>query len=178
MDGVRFPRTEFARFTLATADSVAASLGARADVALHLTGSALLPSSDPARPRAAVVSADMPIFARWHPPVMLAGRMYEDAELRAGEDVAAITDGLTELVLPGADSGKAVGRTVALSGTPFRVVGVTRSKGDAQATIQAAFSWGSLPTAAAISVIIGLAFGMYPALRAARLSPVDAMRTE
>ena len=48
----------------------------------------------------------------------------------------------------------------------------------AKATIHAAFSWPSVLTAAAISVGIGLAFGMYPALRAARLSPVDAMRTE
>ena len=40
------------------------------------------------------------------------------------------------------------------------------------------FLLASVLTAALLAVAIGLAFGLYPALRAARLSPVDAMRTE
>jgi putative ABC transport system permease protein len=341
VDGVRIPRTSFAQFSLATADSLAARLAGRAEVSLSLSGSTLLPSADPARPRAAVVSAGTPLFAKWYQPTMLAGRVFTDAEVRAATPVAAITDGLAELVVPGADPASALGREVLLSGTPFRIVGVVASKGEkkllafvpitvatlamvpsptprmpalqvradrveavdplraetlawlaerfgpagqgyavmdgpvtrlrqakqgilifklmmgafagisllvggigimnvllaavlertreigvrkalgarrrdilvqflsesavissagaalgialglggaflvstlmrhfAKATIHAAFSWSSVLTAAGISVTIGLAFGMYPALRAARLSPVDAMRTE
>lgn len=47
-----------------------------------------------------------------------------------------------------------------------------------KATIYAAFTWKSLFAAAVVAVVIGLVFGTYPALRAARLSPVDAMRNE
>ena len=47
-----------------------------------------------------------------------------------------------------------------------------------KATIYAAFTWRSLFAAALVAVVIGLVFGTYPALRAARLSPVDAMRNE
>jgi putative ABC transport system permease protein len=61
-------------------------------------------------------------------------------------------------------------------GTAFLVSAMMRSF--AASPVQAAFSWPSVLTAALIAVAIGLVFGLYPALRAARLSPVDAMRTE
>jgi putative ABC transport system permease protein len=44
--------------------------------------------------------------------------------------------------------------------------------------VQASFSWGSVLAAAASSILIGLLFGMYPARRAAWLSPIDAIRHE
>jgi putative ABC transport system permease protein len=72
-------------------------------------------------------------------------------------------------------AGAALGIVLGLSGA-FLVSMLMRRY--ANAAIQAAFSWPSVLTAAAISVTIGIAFGVYPALRAARLSPVDAMRTE
>lgn len=49
----------------------------------------------------------------------------------------------------------------------------------AQATfVQASFSWSSLLAAAGAAILIGLAFGTYPARRASRLSPIDAIRHE
>jgi putative ABC transport system permease protein len=46
------------------------------------------------------------------------------------------------------------------------------------AFVQASFSWSSVLAAAAASLLIGLLFGMYPARRAAWLSPIDAIRHE
>jgi putative ABC transport system permease protein len=42
----------------------------------------------------------------------------------------------------------------------------------------AAVTTATLVTAVMAATVVGLSFGMYPALRAARLSPIDAIRHE
>lgn len=44
--------------------------------------------------------------------------------------------------------------------------------------VQAAFSWTAMLLAAVFSMVVGLVFGVQPARRAARLNPVEALRTE
>ncbi|MFN8571520.1 MAG: ABC transporter permease [Gemmatimonadaceae bacterium] len=44
--------------------------------------------------------------------------------------------------------------------------------------IQASFTWSSVLAAAFLSLLIGVAFGTYPARRAAGLSPIEAIRHE
>jgi putative ABC transport system permease protein len=45
-------------------------------------------------------------------------------------------------------------------------------------SIPATTSWGSVAAALGISAVTGILFGMLPAVRAARLDPVAALRYE
>ena len=72
-------------------------------------------------------------------------------------------------------AGSLLGTVLGLVGA-FGVTAVMRAR--TEATVYAAFTWGTVLVAAAAAVTVGVAFGMYPALRAARLSPIDAIRHE
>ena len=74
-----------------------------------------------------------------------------------------------------AGAGAVLGAALGLAGA-FGVTALMRHFSAAR--IHAAFTWPSLLLAAGVSVLVGLAFGTYPALRAARLSPIDAIRHE
>ena len=71
----------------------------------------------------------------------------------------------------GAVIGVALGLAIA-----FLVAAVMRMQ--TQAEVYAAVSLNTILVAAVASVLVGLTFGLYPALRASRLSPIDAIRHE
>jgi len=71
--------------------------------------------------------------------------------------------------------GSALGVVVGLVGA-FTITAVIR--GISEAPLQAAFTWWTPLVAAVAAILIGVAFGTYPANLAARLSPIDAIRHE
>ena len=72
-------------------------------------------------------------------------------------------------------AGSLLGAALGLAGA-FGVTALMRA--ETQAMVHAAFTWPTLAVAALTALVTGIAFGLYPAVRAARLSPIDAIRHE
>ena len=73
-------------------------------------------------------------------------------------------------------AGSLLGVALGLSGAFAIVAGI---RAQAQAIyLDATFSWSTVLSAAFSAIVVGLTFGTYPARRAARLSPIDAIRHE
>lgn len=73
-------------------------------------------------------------------------------------------------------AGSAVGAALGLAAA-FGITAIIRAQAD-NIRLEAAFTWGTIGLAMIAAVCVGLAFGLYPALRAARLPPIDAIRHE
>ena len=72
--------------------------------------------------------------------------------------------------------GSALGLILGIAGA-FGVTAIIRHFARAP-FLHASLSWSTLVVAAAAALFVGLAFGTYPARRAAKLSPIDAIRHE
>lgn len=69
--------------------------------------------------------------------------------------------------------GAAIGAALGM-GVAFAATAMMRSQTDA--VVYAAFTWGTVGVAGLAAIIIGITFGSYPAIRAARLEPIAAIR--
>ncbi len=74
-----------------------------------------------------------------------------------------------------AGAGSVLGVVLGL-GAAFGVTALARAR--TGAFVYAGVTWQTVAFSALAAVTVGLAFGVYPALRAARLSPIDALRHE
>jgi len=63
-------------------------------------------------------------------------------------------------------------------GTLFTMAAIPIIKALTEAPFQAAYTWNTLLVISVVAVLVGVIFGTYPALRASRLNPVDAIRHE
>jgi len=72
-------------------------------------------------------------------------------------------------------AGAIIGATLGIAGA-YLVTSIMRAQTMAQ--VHAAVTWETLAVAMGAAILVGLVFGTYPALKAANLSPVDAMRYE
>lgn len=71
--------------------------------------------------------------------------------------------------------GSGIGVIMGLTGA-FAITAVIRQI--TEAPVYAAFTWGTVLVAGVAAVVVGIVFGTYPARRAAKLSPIDAIRHE
>lgn len=63
-------------------------------------------------------------------------------------------------------------------GTLFTMAAIPIIKAVTEAPFQAAYTWNTFFVIAAVAVVVGIVFGTYPAIRASRLDPVEAIRHE
>ena len=71
--------------------------------------------------------------------------------------------------------GSLIGLVIGLIVSLALMAAVSRMTG---APLRAVFAWQSMVLAVAAALVVGVVFGMYPARRAARLSPIEALRHE
>lgn len=101
--------------------------------------------------------------------------------MQGAAPVVVLSHELAEDISGGRGAAAMVGRdvrraTVGLAAA-FGITALVRQRAAAMA-ISPAFSWSTLAVVGSAALTVGLAFGMYPALRAARPSPIDAIRHE
>jgi len=63
-------------------------------------------------------------------------------------------------------------------GTLFTMAAIPIIKALTEAPFQAAYTWNTFFVIAVVAIVVGIVFGTYPAIRASRLDPVEAIRHE
>lgn len=94
VDGQRVPRASWITLTAADGAALAATIGASGDVRLTVSGPAMIATDDPARPRAAHITALHAWPAAGHGLTLAGGRAFTEEEMGAGAAVLIVSDKL------------------------------------------------------------------------------------
>lgn len=134
VDGQRIPRSIVESFAPADAQSLASTLGEKADVFVTATGPALISSisSTSERPRAAVVLGTLANGNKRDDSKLDAGRFFTATEVTDADRVAVISRQLADTVLGRTiPSNQAIGQFLKFGDSPYKVIGIwTPRKGD------------------------------------------------
>jgi putative ABC transport system permease protein len=129
VDGQRIPRASWVSFTEDDGASLASAIGAAGDVRISVAGPGMIATADPARPRAAYVSALRAWPAGGQGLQIAEGRMFTEAEMRDGAPVMIVSDKLAR-TLGQKQPGARPGDRVSLQGVEREVIGVLQPQQD------------------------------------------------
>ena len=128
IDGAPFPVSNPLKFTLAEAAAVRERVGDSTSVNMLVTGSALVTAPGDTTPYATQVTGMFMRDGRLSDSLLLAGRVFTDAEAASGASVAVISYRLAADVARGRQPSAVVGDTLRFQGQPRQVVGVLKAE--------------------------------------------------
>jgi putative ABC transport system permease protein len=128
IDGTPFPVTDPLKFTVAEAEAVRKVVGDSTDVNMIATGLALVTTPRDTTSYATVVTGMLKRDGRLSDSLLLAGRVFTDAEAAAGAPLVVLSHRLASDVAHGRQPSAVVGDTVLFQGKPRQVVGVLKAE--------------------------------------------------
>ena len=128
IDGTPFPVTDPLKFTVAEAEAVRKVVGDSTDVNMIATGLALVTTPRDTTSYATVVTGMLKRDGRLSDSLLLAGRVFTDAEAASGAPLVVLSHRLASDVAHGRQPSTVVGDTVLFQGKPRQVVGVLKAE--------------------------------------------------
>jgi putative ABC transport system permease protein len=128
VDGTPFPQPNPVKFTEADAASLRELVGDSAQVNMIVSGSALVTTRTDTTPHATQVTGVLARVPQMADSLLLAGRVFTDAEASAGAAVAVISYRLANDFVHGRQPRDVIGDTLFFQGQPRRIVGILKAE--------------------------------------------------
>ena len=128
IDGTPFPVSDPLKFTVAEAEAVRKVVGDSTDVNMIATGLALVTTPRDTTSYATVVTGMLKRDGRLSDSLLLAGRVFTDAEAAAGAPLVVLSHRLASDIAHGRQLSAVIGDTVLFQGKPRQVVGVLKAE--------------------------------------------------
>ena len=160
VDGHRLPNTQWPLFGVVDLDSLTQRLPSGCMISLTMEGTATVIDFESQETALSLIG--------------LAGYVEHDDRLKHGRWLTLDESrGQDAVMVASTTLGCVLGMALGL-GTATLVAAIIRAKSEAMVVV--AFTWETAVLALGLALVVGLGFGLYPALRASRFSPIDAVR--